>query len=120
MSFRVADRNSGISTTVTGAVPDIEKILVQWTSEIKVLPTTPIRPSRRFQPVDAEQASGIAPHRPRRESGLGSEGAEILDGVFLRPFGVDRFALGERNRTAADSDELRRRADEIHLDALLL
>ncbi len=50
--------------------------------------------------MDAEQAVGIAPRRAWDETGLAGEHAEVIDRVFVRPLGVDRFAFGEGYRAA--------------------
>src|SRR3954467_12910251 len=71
----------------------------------------------RFQPVDAEQPIGIAPDRAWHEAGFRRKRAETRDRIFLRPLGMDRFALRKRNRLAAQIHALAAGADEIHPDA---
>src|SRR6266566_3301741 len=72
---------------------------------------------RGFQPVHAEEAVRIAPHSARHETRRSRKGAEILHSVFVGPFGVDRFAFGKGNLTAADRDALSDAAHQIDLDA---
>ena len=71
-----------------------------------------------FQPMDAEQAVLVAPHRAGRESGPGGNLAEAFDTVFVAVLGMDGFARGEFHHAVGQPDALAFQADQIHFDAL--
>ena len=80
--------------------------------------TRPRRPNR--QPDTGPRSSAAGPTtRPRGEAGTRRQPPEMVERIFVRVFGMNRFALLERKLRAGDADDLRFLADQIHLHAFL-
>ena len=71
------------------------------------------------QIVNAEQVFGVGKDIARRPAGGARHLAELADRIFVRIFGMDRFAGIEREGMAEHRDFLSDAADDVHFDAPL-